>query len=471
MERTMRKKLPIGIENFKEIRTGGFYYVDKTGLIRELLQTWGKVNLFTRPRRFGKSLNMNMLKSFFEIGCDNTLFEGLEIFKEAALCEEYMGKFPVISISLKDVNGRKYETARSMMCSIIGNEALRFYDLMESDLLTEREKAAFEQIITLDTTGKEFFSMPDSVLMGSLKTLSTLLMKRYGQKTIILIDEYDVPLAKANENGYYEEMVNLICNLFSQALKTNDSLQFAVLTGCLRVSKESIFTGLNNLKVMSVMDVAFDEFFGFTDQEVKELLAYYELSDYYDYVKAWYDGYHFGNVEVYCPWDVICYSDKLRVNRNEFPNNYWSNTSGNDIVRHLLAMATSTTRREIEELISGGTVIKAIKEELTYRELYQSVENVWSVLFTTGYLTQHGRIDGKHVKLVIPNEEIRDMFLNQISDWIQEVARQDGVFLNDFCETFRKGDAQGAQERFQKYLNDTISIRDTAVRRDLKTNV
>ena len=470
MERAMRKKLPIGIENFEEIRKEKFYYIDKTSMIRDLLRNWGKVNLFTRPRRFGKSLNMSMLKYFFETGCDSALFDGLEISRESALCEEYMGKFPVISISLKDVNGRDYETARSMMCSIIGSEAMRFSELTESDCLTEREKTAYEQLIQSDVTGKEAFAMPDSVLMGSLKTLSTLLMKYYGQKTIILIDEYDVPLAKANENGYYEEMVSLIRNLFSQALKTNDSLQFAVLTGCLRVSKESIFTGLNNLKVMTVMDVDFDEFFGFTDQEVRELLAYYELSDYYDRVKEWYDGYRFGNVEVYCPWDVICYCDKLRSNPAALPEAYWSNTSGNDIIRCLIEMAKGTTKREIEQLIEGEAVVKTVRQELTYKELYDSVENVWSILFTTGYLTQRGETEERKRKLVIPNREIREIFESQVLGWFQETAFQDGAALEAFCSAFQKGDAADVEEKFNAYLKKTISIRDTAVRKDKKEN-
>lgn len=470
MENVTKMKLPVGIENFEEIRTEGFYYIDKTCLIRDLLRDWGKVNLFTRPRRFGKSLNMSMLKCFFEVGAKKELFDGLAISGETDLCEAYMGKFPVVSVSLKGVNGNDFGTARSMMCSVIGKEALRFQFLAESEKLTQKEKVLYHQLTNVDEQNRENFIMPDSVLEGSLQTLSMLLQKHYGRKVIILIDEYDVPLAKANENGYYEQMVLLIRNMFEQALKTNDSLHFAVLTGCLRVSKESVFTGLNNPKILSITSVRFDEYFGFTDKEVREMLEYYNLSEAYDVVKEWYDGYHFGDVDVYCPWDVVSYVDELKDDPDLEPKDYWSNTSGNDIVRRFLQMAKLTTKREMEELIAGGTVTKVIKEELTYRDLYQSIENVWSVLFTTGYLTQKGKKSGKKVRLVIPNEELRNMFLNQILEWIQEMAREDGAFLKAFCEAFKNGDALEAQNRFEKYLDDTISIRDTAVRQSLKEN-
>lgn len=463
----MKKKLPIGIENFEEIRTQGFYYVDKTGLIRELMQNWGKVNLFTRPRRFGKSLNMSMLKNFFEIGCDSTLFDGLEISRETALCEEYLGKFPVISISLKGVSATSFSTARAMMSAIIAQEALRFQFLFKSDRLDELEKQQYINLVKKNDDGS---IMTASELMNSLWILSSLLHKHYGQKVIILIDEYDVPLDKAMQAGYYEEMVSLIRNLFGQALKTNDSLQFAVLTGCLRVSKESIFTGLNNLRVLTILDVQFDEYFGFTDQEVRGLLDYYGLSDFYDTIKEWYDGYHFGNVDVYCPRDVICYCDKLRANPEEYPGNYWSNTSGNNIIRHFIEMAKGMTKREIEQLMEGNTVEKAVRQELTYKELYASIDNLWSILFTTGYLTRRGKPQGRKVTLAIPNREIREIFENQIYEWFQDTARQDGAALDAFCEAFQKGDASGVEEKFNAYLKKTISIRDTAVRKDKKEN-
>lgn len=463
-------KLPIGIENFEEIRSEGFYYIDKTGLIRDLLNDWGKVNLFTRPRRFGKSLNMSMLKCFLEAGGKKELFEGLEIAKETELCEEYMGKFPVISLSLKEVSGDSFETARAMLCSAVGREALRFQNLMMAECFDTREKEMYNQLVTVDITGKEMFTMGDAALMGSLKTLSGLLQKYYGKKAVILIDEYDVPLAKAFEGGYYDQMADLIRNLLGAGLKTNDSLQFAVLTGCLRISKESIFTGLNNLRVLTIENVQFDEYFGFTDTEVKNLLDHYQLGGYYDTVKEWYDGYHFGNVDVYCPWDVICYCSKLRSEPDAEPEEYWSNTSGSGIIRRFIRMGDGMTRRELEQLMAGEAVEKTVRQELTYKELYDSIDNLWSVLYTTGYLTQEGKAEGGKRRLVIPNKEIRNIFEGQILEWFQEDARRDGAALKAFCEAFAKGEAAKVQEQLGRYLKRTISIRDTAVRKDLKEN-
>lgn len=475
MNTNIKKKLPIGIESFEKIRIEDFYYIDKTGLIKALLYNWGEVNLFTRPRRFGKSLNMSMLKSFFEINTDKeykkNLFEGLDIANDTDLCKTYMGKFPVISISLKGVNGTDFSAARSMMSSIIGNEALRFYFLSESPKLNEKEIKLFNQLTKVDESNREGFIMSDTVLTSSLKILSMLLQKHYEKKVIILIDEYDVPLAKAFDNGYYDEMVMLIRNLFEQVLKTNDSLQFAVLTGCLRVSKESIFTGLNNLKVLSITDVRFDEYFGFTDKEVQDLLKYYELTQFYGIVKDWYDGYRFGNVHIYCPWDVICYCDELRFDPKALPKDYWSNTSSNEAVRHFIENAeTNTTKREIERLVEGDIIKKEIRRELTYRELYNNAENIWSVLYTTGYLTQQGEPDGDIFPLVIPNQEVRKIFTKQITDWFQDTVRKDGAALNAFCEAFEKGDAAEVEKQFNSYLRKTISIRDTFVKKDRKEN-
>lgn len=475
MNTKIKKKLPIGIESFEKIRIEDFYYIDKTGLIKALLYNWGEVNLFTRPRRFGKSLNMSMLKSFFEINTDKeykkNLFEGLDIANDTDLCKTYMGKFPVISISLKGVNGTDFLAARSMMSSIIGNEALRFYFLSESPKLNEKEIKLFNQLTEVDESNREGFIMSDTVLTSSLKILSMLLQKHYEKKVIILIDEYDVPLAKAFDNGYYDEMVMLIRNLFEQVLKTNDSLQFAVLTGCLRVSKESIFTGLNNLKVLSITDVRFDEYFGFTDKEVQDLLKYYELTESYGIVKDWYDGYRFGNVHIYCPWDVICYCDELRFDPKALPKDYWSNTSSNEAVRHFIENAeTNTTKREIERLVEGDIIKKEIRRELTYRELYNNAENIWSVLYTTGYLTQQGEPDGDIFPLVIPNQEVRKIFTKQITDWFQDTVRKDGAALNAFCEAFEKGDAAEVEKQFNSYLRKTISIRDTFVKKDRKEN-
>lgn len=465
-----KKRLPIGIENFEEMRTDEYYYVDKTAFIRDLLRRRGKVNLFTRPRRFGKTLNMAMLKSFFQIGGDKSIFDGLDIASETALCEKYMGKFPVVSISLKSVNGADYPTARSLMCLTIGKEAMKFYDLLASDRLTDEDKEVYRQLINVDFTGQGVYAMSDTTLMGSLNTLSALLEKHYGSKVVILIDEYDVPLAKANEQGYYDQMIVLIRNMFEQALKTNNSLYFAVLTGCLRVSKESIFTGLNNMLVFSITDPECDSYFGFTDDEVKEMLKYYELDDKYDVIKEWYDGYRFGDMDVYCPWDVISYVNKLLVKRNWHPQNYWANTSSNDVLKRLLEKATSQTKDEIERLIAGESVIKRINEELTYKELYDNIENVWSVLFVTGYLTQQGESDGKMRRLVIPNREIHDIFMTQIRGWMQDKAREDRVRLNAFCEAFRNADGETVQTIFTEYLNETVSVRDTAVRKELKEN-
>lgn len=444
--------------------------IDKTAFIRDLLRRRGKVKLFTRPRRFGKTLNMAMLKSFFQIGGDKSIFDGLDIARETALCEKYMGKFPVVSISLKSVNGADYATAYSLMCLTIGNEAMRFYDLLDSDRITDEEKRVYRQLITVDSTGQGVYAIPDAALMGSLKILSALLEKHYGSKVVILIDEYDVPLAKANEQGYYDQMIILIRNMFEQALKSNDSLQFAVLTGCLRVSKESIFTGLNNMKVFSITDEDCGAYFGFTNEEVRKMLEYYELSDKYDLIKEWYDGYCFGDADVYCPWDVIYYVDKLQVRRALQPQNYWANTSSNDVLRRLLEKASSETRDEIECLIAGESVMKRINEELTYKELYDNIENVWSLLFVTGYLTQQGESDGKLRRLVIPNREIHDIFMTQIRGWMQDKAREDRARLNAFCEAFKNADGDTVQAIFTEYLNETVSVRDTAVRKELKEN-
>lgn len=466
---TTTRKLPVGVESFEKIRKENFYYIDKTGLICELLHKWSEVTLFTRPRRFGKSLNMSMLKAFFEIGGDPGLFNGLKISTENDICEKYMGKFPVISVSLKDVDGDNFASAFDMMCLVAGREAMRFQFLLESNNLTDKEKQMYEQLTSIDKNS--VFQMSETVLAGSLRTLSQLLCKHYGQKAIILIDEYDVPLAKANEKGYYDQMVTLLHKTFSQALKTNESLYFAVLTGCLRISKESIFTGLNNLKVLTVADVQFDEYFGFTNQEVQNLLEYYELSKSYNMIKDWYDGYRFGTVDVYCPWDVICYCDRLREDKTAEPDNYWSNTSSNDIVKRFIRMTDAATARgEVERLIAGEAVAKEIHQELTYKELYDSIDNVWSILFTTGYLTQRGKSGNDLFQLVIPNREIRKIFTGQIMKLFKEDAQKDGDAVNAFCEALLCGNAASVEKQFTEYLKKTISIRDTFVRKPTREN-
>ena len=475
MERSVgkvRKKLPIGIDGFEKIRMNDFYYVDKTLFIKELLQNWGEVNLFTRPRRFGKSLNMSMLKCFFEIGSDPSAFEGLKIMQEDDLCEKYMGKFPVISISLKSVGGLNFKAASAALKNIIGKEAMGFQFLLESERLSEAEKNSYKRLIKIGTTSESIYDITDATLIDSLQTLSQLLEKHYGQKAILLIDEYDVPLDKAFQGGYYEEMVNLIRSLFDNALKTNASLYFAVLTGCLRISKESIFTGLNNLKVHTISDVRYDEFFGFTNADVDEMLAFYGLSPYKDVIRDWYNGYRFGDTNVYCPWDVINYCDELLAAPSVPPKNYWANTSGNDLIRRMLKKANLTTKNEVEELLNGGQITKRIKQELTYREIDDSIENVWSVLYATGYLT------GMHVKqedadifrLWIPNGEIRKLFYELVEDWFREVTRSDTSRISRFCAAFPAGDTATIQEMLSDYLWDSISVRDTAVRRNMKEN-
>ncbi|MGN0321794.1 MAG: AAA family ATPase [Oliverpabstia sp.] len=458
-----KNKLPIGIENFEEIRTEGFYYVDKTGLISELLHNWSKVNLFTRPRRFGKSLNMSMMKCFFDLNGNKKIFNGLKIANEADLCDEYMGKFPVISVSLKAIHAGSYAKAYDMAVQVINSEARRLQYLLDSDRLTKNDKETFSELLRND--------MNEAVLCCSLKNMSELLQKHHNRKVIVLIDEYDVPLSKAFEHGYYDQMILLIRNMFEQVLKTNDSLQFAVLTGCMRISKESIFTGLNNLRVLSISDVWFDEYFGFTDREVKELLEYYDLSYNYELIKEWYDGYQFGNVDVYCPWDVINYCDLLRVDKDAQPRNYWANTSSNDAVRKFIQNADQgTTKREIEKLVAGEVIAKEIHQELTYKDMYNSVDNLWSVLFTTGYLTQRGKSEGDCFCLSIPNMEIRKIFTTQIMEFFKESVKKDGDTANNFCEALKNGDAAGVERQLAAYLKKTISIRDTFVRKPMKEN-
>lgn len=456
---TGKKKLPIGIDIFEKMDREEFYYVDKTGMIEDLIQNRSEVNLFTRPRRFGKSLNMSMMKAFFEIGGDPALFKGLKISKKREICEKYMGQFPVISISLKSVEGLDFEAAKKALKDILGEEAGRFYFLTQSSKLTNEEIESYKALLRVGETGD--FLMSDTAMEKAFLRLSLLLHKHYGKKVILLIDEYDVPLDKAFQYGYYDEMVSLLRNMFGNALKTNPNLYFAVLTGCLRISKESIFTGLNNLKVLTLTDVRFDEYFGFTDTEVKDMLEYYGLSGHYGEVKEWYDGYRFGNVEVYCPWDVINYCDLLKADPNALPQDYWSNTSGNAMVRRFIDKADTRTRDEIERLITGDEIVKEIHQELTYNELDSSIENLWSVLFTTGYLTQRGQ-EGKKYRLAIPNSEIRELFISQIREWFRDVSRKDGETLNQFCEAFPDQNPEKIEEIFSDYLWNTISIRDTA---------
>ena len=459
------KKLPIGIENFEKLRQEDFYYIDKTQLIEQLLTRWGEVNLFTRPRRFGKSLNMSMLQSFFEIGKDKTLFDGLRISDNQELCEKYQGKFPVVSVSLKGINGATYEEARRFLIKTINEEARRLSVLSDSTELDETDHELLTQLKKKEMTN-------DS-LVYSIRELTELLEKHYGRKVIVLIDEYDVPLAKANENGYYDEMVLLIRNLFENALKTNSSLKFAVLTGCLRIAKESIFTGLNNFKVYSITDKSFDETFGFTDAEVRELLRYYGQEKYYETVKEWYDGYRFGNVDVYCPWDVINFCSDHLADPGLEPKNYWANTSGNSVISHFIdsvGKPQKLTRMELEQLVNGGIVQKEINSELTYKELYSSIDNLWSTLFMTGYLTQRGKPSSNRYNLVIPNREIRNIITNHILKMFKENVKDDGKTVSDLCDALLNQNPEKVELIFTEYMKKTISIRDTFAQKLTKEN-
>ena len=470
----MKKKLPIGIDNFEKIRDNDYYYVDKTLMIKDLLMSGAEVTLFTRPRRFGKSLNISMLKSFFSIETAEgslkqdsesrrEIFTGLKIADEEDICSKYMGKYPVICLSMKDISALEYTKARELLIFSINEVARKNQYLLESEQLTEIDKDAYQRLFGAEMT--------EAVLLNSLKVLSELLNKHYGKKAIILIDEYDVPLSKAFEQGYYDEMTNLLRGFLGQALKSNDNLEFAVLTGCMRISKESIFTGLNNLRVCAITDVGFEEFFGFTDEEVKKILEYYGFEEKYQQIKEWYDGYRFGNVEVYCPWDVLNYLATLQNNPSAFPQNYWMNTSSNEIVRQFIQKADNgTVRREIECLVAGEEIEKEIRQELTYQDMYTSVENMWSVLFTTGYLTKHGPADGRTIRLAIPNREIRDIFATQIMSWFKETVARDGETLANFCQALESGETERVEKILSTYLKKTISLRDTFVHKKMKEN-
>ena len=447
------KKLPVGIENFEEIRKQDFYYVDKTGLIVDLLASWGKVNLFTRPRRFGKTLNMSMLKCFFEIGGDKSIFEGLTISRENALCETYMGKYPVVFVSLKGVGGLTFKDVYERLRVVIRSEAFRLGVLRDSTAISSEEKSAYIRIIEEKDTSSD--------IVDSLKMLCILLEKHYGQKVILLIDEYDVPLDKAYAHGYYDQMIDLIRAMFGAALKTNDSLFFAVLTGCLRVSKESIFTGLNNLMVHSISDTSFDEYFGFTDAEVSKMLADYGLESHHAEARAWYDGYRFGGQDVYCPWDVINYCYALRASEHAKPKAYWMNTSGNDMVRRLISKGTDgTTQVEIERLIAGETITKTLNENLTHNEIDANIGNIWSLLYMTGYLTVADYPDGNRYELKIPNYEVRQIFTQQVLEWFNDKARAETDKLSELYTAFETGDAATITEFLNSQLLDTVSFYD-----------
>ena len=457
-----RKMLPIGVENFEKLRRNDMYYVDKTEMISDLIMNHGDANLFTRPRRFGKTLTMDMLKTFFEIGQDASLFDGLTISSHSDICEKYQNKYPVVFISLKGATGSTYEKANSMIKQLVAEEYQRHSYLADSDILDSIEKDQFNRIRSI--------SLNEGDLENSLRTLTRLLCKHHNQKVILLIDEYDVPLDKSFLNGYYDDMVSFIRIFLGEALKTNNNTEFAVVTGCLRISKESIFTGVNNFKVFYINDTRFSDYFGFTNDEVKEMLSYYGIIDKYETTKAWYDGYLFGKTEIYCPWDVLNHCDTV-VNTDDIePQAYWINSSGNDIIRKFIEMANSTTKSELELLIAGNTVVKTIKQELTYADLYSSIENMWSILYMTGYLTKRSIPERKQFELAIPNLEIREIFEEQIYEWFKDFSRKDSSTLNAFCQTFADGNAEEAQKQFTAFLRKTISIRDTYVKAAKKEN-
>lgn len=457
------KRLPIGIEDFEKIRQEDYYYVDKTGMIGDIIRNGAEVTLFTRPRRFGKSLNMSMLEQFFSLNGRPELFEGLQIMGEPELCQKYMGQYPVISLSLKGINAVSYETAFKIAVRGINESAAMVDYLEQSERLTKNDKESYRELLKRDMDEAEFYV--------SLRELSRLLAKHFDKKVIILIDEYDVPLAKAYENGYYDQMIFMMRNLLEQALKTNRNLQFAVLTGCMRISRESIFTGLNNFQVLSISDVGFDEYFGFTDNEVRQLLCYYRQEQSYGSIREWYDGYRFGNVDVYCPWDVLNHCQKLLADPSVQPQNYWINTSSNDVVRRFIEKSDSgMTRQEIEALIAGEEIEKEICQELTYQDMYANIENIWSVLFMTGYLTYHGKPENNRFCLAIPNLEIRNIFTTQIMEYFRKNVQADGKTLKSFCDALEQGDAETVEEILQQYLKKTISIRDTFVQKQMKEN-
>ena len=460
-------KLPVGIEDFREIRRQGFYYIDKTRLIEQLLDSWGKVNLFTRPRRFGKTLNMSMLRYFFEIGTDKTLFDGLHILQRKDLCDEYMGRFPVVSLTLKGVDGLTFEKAKNKLLKLVALEADQFDFLKNSDKLTDNEKQRYAALVRMQD-GK--YAMDEDTLESALQTLSELLYRHYGQKVIILIDEYDVPLDKAYENGYYREMVSMIRSLFGEALKTNEFLQFAGLTGCLRVSKESIFTGLNNFKIFSITDARFDEQFGFTEDEVKKMLKDYQREAHLTEMKEWYDGYHFGDADIYCPWDVINRVDDLCDKPEDEPKCYWINSSGNALVKRFVSIANRTTQDEIERLIAGEPIEKSVRLDLTYDEIDKSIDNIWSVLFTTGYLTQIGMTEQGSYKLVIPNKEVRTVYISQIKEWFNQKIADNAEQMVSFWETIEDGNAEAIEQYLNRTLSNTISVFDTKAPETEKEN-
>ena len=438
-------------------------------MIKTLLQgEMDQVTLITRPRRFGKTMAMNMLNSFLDIRKDSRhLFKGLEIFDEVEICEKWMNQYPTLFLSFKDVDGTTFENAFNFLKFIISEACKQHVYLLDSDEIDEGDKLVFQKLKTCSASMME--------IQSCILRITNMLKSYYKKPVILLIDEYDVPLDKAFQNGYYKEMVSLIRGLFGQALKTNEFLQFAVLTGCLRVSKESIFTGLNNFEINSIVDIAHDEQFGFTDDEVRKLLLDYDRSERYPDVKEWYDGYHFGNTDIYCPWDVINFAKKLVWDPSARPSAFWINSSGNDMVKRFVDKADQTTRDEIEKLVAGGFVEKQLRLDLTYDEIDNTIDNLWSVLFTTGYLTKAGEVrlpdSGSYAyKLVIPNKEVREVFVLQIQEWFKAVVAKDDDTMKLLSRAILDKDEKQIARQLNIVMSRMISILDTKASDDMKEN-
>ena len=459
-----KKKLSIGIENFTKLQTEDFYYVDKTMLIKELLDNWAEVNLFTRPRRFGKTLNMSMLQYYFEDKRDqftgekidnSYLFEGLNIKAEGEKYTKYMGKYPVINLSLKSAKQPTYKMAYESLIDEIMKEYRRHNFILNSDKLLQSEKKIFLDISNGEAKEIEYAK--------SLQFLSSCLEKYFGSKTIILIDEYDVPLENAFFEGFYDEMISFIRSLFESALKTNPSLEFSIITGCLRISRESIFTGLNNLNIISILNNRYAEYFGFTAEEVEELCDYYNIQEKYETAKKWYNGYTFGHKNVYNPWSVVKYIYDVLGDSHVFPTSYWANTSSNSIVKSLIERADDITKGEIEALIEGKTIEKPVHEDITYDDVYDNLDNLWNFMFFTGYFKKISeRMDEntqeKFVELAIPNLEVKYIFRTKILKWFNEKIKSEDLSI--LYTSIINGEVDVFQKEVNRLLKKTISFND-----------
>ena len=458
----MKKALPIGVENFKDIIESGYYYIDKSLFIKELLDMKGKVNLFLRPRRFGKTLNLSMLRYFYEDTGDmkkneenKSLFHGLKIMEQGETYTEHMGNYPVINLTLKSAKQPGFESAYSKLRKAIADEFQRHQYILADGKINEEDKKLYQKIADRKAEYDDY--------SGALEFLSKCLYQATEKKTVILIDEYDVPLENSYFRGFYEEMVDFIRSLFESALKTNDYLQFAVITGCLRISKESIFTGLNHLKIISILDQRYSEHFGFTEAEVRQMMAYYGVESRFPMMKEWYDGYAFGSTEVYNPWSVINFMYDLYADVNAFPHPYWINTSSNDIIKDLIARADRETKGQIETLLAGGTLDIQVHEEVTYGDMHSNGENLWNFLYFTGYLTKESEyFKGKYIflKVRIPNIEVMTIYENTILNWLKDMIKKED--FHDLYRAMEEGDAQRMTDILNGQLFRTISFYDSA---------